>query len=150
MLRPTLVTRGGRLPARRQTPTGIRTGHKSRVFVWPSSVAAGALPLLHRSVHVVLVQVQVKPEQVEAFRIATLANAEATRREPGVVRFDVVQQQDDPTRWVLWEVYRDATAHAAHRDTAHYAAWRKIADPIMASTRVGTKYHGISPAADAW
>ena len=69
--------------------------------------------------HCLHVQVQVKPDAVEAFRTATLANAAASVQETGVLRFDVFQDQDDPTRFVLIEVYRSADAHAAHRNTAH-------------------------------
>jgi autoinducer 2-degrading protein len=99
---------------------------------------------------VIHVQIQVKPEHLKAFRAATLANASASRQEEGVVRFDVVQHQEDPTRWVLWEVYRDPAAHAAHRGTAHYATWRDTVEPMMAATRVGTKYNTVSPEDVAW
>lgn len=96
------------------------------------------------------VQIQVKPSHVEAFRVATLANASASRREPGVVRFDVCQQADDPCRWVLWEVYRNPAAHAAHRETPHYATWRDTVEPMMASTRIGTKLTTVYPEEAAW
>jgi autoinducer 2-degrading protein len=95
---------------------------------------------------VIHVQIHVKADQLEAFRIATLANATASRREPGVVRFDVCQQQDDPTRWVLWEIYRNSAAHAAHRETSHYATWRDTVEPMMAATRIGTKLTPVEPA----
>jgi len=81
---------------------------------------------------VVHVHVQVKPECVEAFRAATLANAQASVKESGIARFDVVQQADDPTRFVLVEVYRDEQAPAKHKETAHYAAWRDAVAPMMA------------------
>ncbi len=96
------------------------------------------------------VQIQVHPSHLEAFRVATLANASASRREPGVVRFDVCQQADAPDRWVLWEVYRNAAAHAAHRETPHYATWRDTVEPMMASTRIGTKLTTVSPEEAAW
>ena len=86
------------------------------------------------------VQIQVKPDAIDAFKSATRANAEATRREPGVMRFDVGQQTDDPTKFMLYEVYRSPEAHAAHRETAHYAAWRVAVDSLMAVPRVGTRY----------
>ncbi len=86
------------------------------------------------------VQIQVKPDAIDAFKSATRANAEATRREPGVLRFDVGQQTDDPTKFMLYEVYRSPEAHAAHRETAHYAAWRVADDSLMAVPRVGTRY----------
>ena len=69
---------------------------------------------------VIHIHVQVKPECLDAFKQATLANARASLQEPGVARFDVVQQQDDPARFVFVEVYRDAAAAAAHKETAHY------------------------------
>jgi len=99
------------------------------------------MPLL-----VVHVHVHVKSEHIEAFKAATLANAEASIREPGIARFDVVQQADDPTRFVLVEVYRDSAAPAAHKDTAHYAAWRDAVAPMMASPRRSVKFANVFPA----
>ncbi len=99
---------------------------------------------------VVHVQVHVKPDGLEAFRRATLANAEASRKEPGVVRFDVVQDRDDRTRWVLVEVYRDAAAQAAHKETAHYATWRDAVAPLMAEPRTARKFVNVSPDAAGW
>lgn len=99
---------------------------------------------------VVHVQVHVRPEAVEAFRTATLANASASRREPGVVRFDVAQDLDDATRFVLVEVYRDAAAAAAHKDTPHYAAWRDAVAPLMAAPRSSRKLRNVSPDAAEW
>jgi autoinducer 2-degrading protein len=98
------------------------------------------------SLLVVHVQVHVKPECVEAFREATLANARASVREPGVARFDVVQQADDPTRFVLIEVYRTPDAPAAHKATPHYAAWRDAVAPMMAEPRGSVKYVNVFPA----
>jgi quinol monooxygenase YgiN len=92
---------------------------------------------------VVHVHVHVKPEHVEAFRAATLANAQASVLEPGIARFDVVQQADDPTRYVLIEAYRDAAAPAAHKETAHYAAWRDAVAPMMAEPRTSVKYASV-------
>ena len=86
------------------------------------------------------VQIQVKPDALDAFKAATLANAAATRQEPGVVRFEVGQQTDDPTKFMLYEVYRSPAAHAAHRETPHYAAWRTAVEGLMAVPRVGTRY----------
>ena len=95
---------------------------------------------------IVHVHVHVKPEAVDAFRAATLENARNSIREPGVVRFDVVRQEDDPTRWVLVEIYRDAEAPAAHKATAHYAAWRDTVEPMIASPRRSVKYEAAFPA----
>lgn len=99
---------------------------------------------------VVHVQVRVKPEFVDAFKAATLANASASVREPGIARFDVVQQNDDPTRFMLVEVYRNAAAPAAHKETAHYAAWRDAVAPMMAEPRSSVKYSNVFPEDSGW
>jgi quinol monooxygenase YgiN len=99
---------------------------------------------------VVHVHVHVKPECIEAFKAATVANAAASVREPGIARFDVVQQADDPTRFVLIEVYRTAAATTAHKETAHYAAWRDTVAPMMASPRTSVKFGNVFPADDRW
>lgn len=94
---------------------------------------------------IVHVHIQVKPEALEAFMVATRLNACASRQEHGVIRFDVLQQTDDPSRFVLVEIYRDAAAQAAHRETAHYFAWRDTAASLMAVARTSTKYADIFP-----
>ncbi len=99
---------------------------------------------------VVHIQVHVRPECVDAFKQATLANARASLQEPGVVRFDVVQQQDDPTRFVFVEVYRDAAAAAAHKETAHYPIWRDAVAPMMAEPRQSVKYDNVFPGDKDW
>jgi len=99
---------------------------------------------------IVHVHVHVKPEYVEAFKQATLANARASVQEPGVARFDVVQQQDDPTRVVLVEVYRDANAAAAHKETKHYPVWRDAVAPMMAEPRTSVKYDNVFPEDKNW
>jgi autoinducer 2-degrading protein len=99
---------------------------------------------------VVHVHVQVKPEFVAAFIIATTENARQSVREPGIARFDVVQQTDDPTRFVLVEAYRDADAPAAHKATAHYATWRDAVEPMMAAPRRSVKYTNTFPADPGW
>lgn len=99
---------------------------------------------------VVHVHVHVKPECVEAFTAATIENAGQSRREPGIARFDVVQQADDPTRFVLVEVYRTPEAPAAHKETAHYAAWRDAVAPMMATPRHSVKYRNVSPDEAGW
>ena len=99
---------------------------------------------------IVHVHVHVRPESVDAFRAATVENARNSIREPGIVRFDVVQRQDDPTRFVLVEIYRDADAPAAHKATAHYAAWRDAVEPMMASPRSSTKYVEVWPEEFRW
>jgi len=82
--------------------------------------------------HIVHVHVKVKPESVAAFRQASIENARNSIQEPGIARFDVVQQEDDETSFVLVEVYRTPDAPAAHRETAHYAKWRDTVEPMMA------------------
>jgi len=96
------------------------------------------------------VTIQVKPECLEAFKAATLANARASMQEQGVARFDVVEQSDDPTRFMLLEAYHDAAGHAAHRETAHYALWRDTVNPMMAVTRTSVKYTNLYPEDSAW
>ncbi len=99
---------------------------------------------------VVHVQVHVRPECIEAFKAATLANARASVREPGIARFDVVQQADDPARFVLVEAYRDAAAPGAHKETAHYVAWRDAVAPMMAAPRTSVKFAHVFPADGEW
>jgi (4S)-4-hydroxy-5-phosphonooxypentane-2,3-dione isomerase len=100
--------------------------------------------------HVIHVHVHVRPEAVDAFRAATLANAAASLREPGVARFDIIQQQDDPSRFVLVEAYRTTEAIAAHKETAHYAAWRDAVAPLMAEPRSSIKFQNLFPADDEY
>ena len=94
---------------------------------------------------VVHVHVHVKAESVEAFKRATLANARESLKEAGVARFDVVQQQDDPTRFVLVEVYRDAAAAATHKETPHYPIWRDAVATMMAEPRRSVKFNNVFP-----
>lgn len=99
---------------------------------------------------VVLVQVHVRPEFVAAFKQATTENARHSLHEPGVARFDVLQQADDPTRFTLVEAYRSPQAPAAHKETAHYATWRDTVAPMMAEPRTSVKYGNVFPADGAW
>ena len=99
---------------------------------------------------IVHVHVHVKPESVEAFREASLENARNSIREPGVVRFDVVQQEDDPTRFVLMEIYRTADDPGRHKATTHYVAWRDAVDSMMAEPRRAVKYRAHFPAPEGW
>src|SRR5512137_584914 len=99
---------------------------------------------------VVHVSVRVKSDCVEAFKAATLANARASVREPGIARFDVVQHSDDPTRFVLVEAYRSASAPTAHKETAHYAAWRDTVAPMMAEPRTSVKFANVFPDDAGW
>jgi quinol monooxygenase YgiN len=99
---------------------------------------------------IVHVFVHVKPECVDQFINATLDNARNSLREPGVARFDVVQQLDDPTRFVLVEVYRDEQAAAAHKETAHYLRWRDAVASMMAEQRTSVKFRNIFPLEEGW
>jgi quinol monooxygenase YgiN len=99
---------------------------------------------------IVHVHVHVKPDSVEAFEAATLENARNSVREPGVVRFDVIKQDDDPTRFVLMEIYRTADDPARHKATAHYATWRDAVEPMMAEPRRSVRYRAIFPEPAAW
>jgi len=102
------------------------------------------------TLHIALVNAHVRPERVEDFRQATMVNAGESRKEPGVVRFDVVQESEDPTRFVLIEIFRSAAAPAAHRETAHYQRWRDAVAPMMASPRTSTKYASLCPEEPRW
>jgi quinol monooxygenase YgiN len=99
---------------------------------------------------VVHVHVHVKPDCVEAFKAASLENARNSLQEPGIARFDVCQQGDDPTRFVLVEVYRSVEATAAHKETAHYAKWRDTVAPMMAEPRKSVKFANVFPDDSAW
>ena len=99
---------------------------------------------------IVHVMVHVKPEHVEAFKAAILENARHSVQEAGILRFDVVQQQDDPTRFVLVEAYTGPEAQAAHRETAHYAAWRDAVADMMAEPRGAIKYAPLFPPEASW
>ena len=99
---------------------------------------------------IVHVHVLVKPECVEAFRQATLENGRQSVLEPGIARFDVVQQEDDPTRFVLVEAYRTPEAPARHKETAHYATWREAVAPMMAEPRRSVKYRNAFPEDAGW
>ena len=99
---------------------------------------------------IVHVHVRVKPECIDAFKQASLENARASVREPGIARFDVVQQQDDLTRFVLVEVYRNDAAPAQQKETAHYTRWRDTVAPMMAESRKSVKFNHVFPDEAAW
>lgn len=96
--------------------------------------------------HVTLVHIHVNNEDVAAFIAATRANHEASVGEPGNRRFDVLQAPGDPTRFVLYEAYATADDAAAHRQTAHYFAWRQSVESMMAEPRRGEPMNGLFPA----
>ena len=99
---------------------------------------------------VVHVHVHVNLECVEAFKHATIANARESIKEPGIAAFDCVQQQDDPTRFVLVEAYRTPEAPAAHKETRHYRTWRDAVAPMMAEPRSSVRYGNLFPEDSAW
>jgi quinol monooxygenase YgiN len=99
---------------------------------------------------IVHVHVRVKPECVEAFKAATIENARQSVRERGIARFDVLEQADDPSRFVLVEVYRSAEAPAAHKETAHYQKWRDAVAPMMAEQRTSVKFSNLFPEDAGW
>jgi quinol monooxygenase YgiN len=96
------------------------------------------------------VHVHVKTECVEAFKEASIANARESIKEPGIAGFDLVQQQDDPTRFVLVEAYRTPEAPAAHKETRHYRTWRDAVAPMMAEPRSSVRYGNLFPEDSAW
>jgi (4S)-4-hydroxy-5-phosphonooxypentane-2,3-dione isomerase len=96
---------------------------------------------------IVHVHVKVKPDALDAFKRATIANAVASRKEPGIERFDLLQQTDDPTKFLLIEAYRTADAPAAHKETDHYKTWRDTVADLMAEPRQSVKFTQIDPPA---
>ncbi|MHC4130969.1 MAG: putative quinol monooxygenase [Planctomycetota bacterium] len=99
---------------------------------------------------VVHVHVHVKEDCVEAFKEASVENAKESKNEPGVARFDVIQQNDDASRFVLVEVYRTPEDPARHKETAHYQKWRDMVEEMMAEPRRSVKYSNIFPEEEGW
>lgn len=108
---------------------------------------ASQLDLGGATMLIVHVHVQVKPDRVEDFKAASIENARQSLQEPGIARFDVLQQQDDPTRFLLVEVYRSAEAPAAHKQTAHYKRWAEVVADMMAVPRSSVKFDRVYPEA---
>jgi autoinducer 2-degrading protein len=100
--------------------------------------------------HILLVHIQVKPDRIDDFQSATIENASHSLQEPGCVRFDVLQQADDPARFVLAEVYRDALGHAAHRETPHYRAWSERVAEMLAEPRTRAVYRNVHPGDESF
>jgi (4S)-4-hydroxy-5-phosphonooxypentane-2,3-dione isomerase len=94
---------------------------------------------------VIHVHVKVKPDSIEAFKRASIENATLSRKEPGIAQFDVLQQTDDPARFVLIEAYRTPEAPARHKETAHYAQWRDAVATLMAEPRFSVKFSIVDP-----
>jgi len=99
---------------------------------------------------IVHVHARVRPQSMEAFKEATIENARQSMKEPGIARFDVIQQADDPARFILVEVYRTADAPAQHKETAHYQTWRETVAPMMAEPRTSVKYSNLFPTDEGW
>jgi quinol monooxygenase YgiN len=100
--------------------------------------------------HILIVHARVKAEFIDAFKQATVINAENSAKEPGVARFDFMQQQDDPSKFVLYEVYRDAAAPAKHKETAHYNGWLEKVSHMFEEPRTRALYANVFPADEAW
>jgi autoinducer 2-degrading protein len=94
---------------------------------------------------VTIVHVKVKPEHLEEFIEATTKNHHQSVKEPGNIRFDMLQLAEDPTRFALYEAYEDQASSAAHKETAHYLEWRETVANWMAEPREGVKYNGLLP-----
>jgi autoinducer 2-degrading protein len=94
---------------------------------------------------IVQVHVVVEEDSIQAFKNATIENAKNSVKEPGIARFDVIQQTDDPTRFVLIEVYKNEEATLEHKNTDHYHTWRSIVEEMMAEPRYSIKYHNVFP-----
>jgi quinol monooxygenase YgiN len=99
---------------------------------------------------VAIVHAHVKPEYIDSFKTATLDNASNSINEPGVVRFDVYQQSDDPSRFSLVEIYRTEDAPAKHRETAHYVRWRDTVAEMMVDPRTRLTYNIVYPPTEKW
>jgi len=99
---------------------------------------------------IVMVHVHVKSESVEAFKQASIENASNSVQEEGIARFDVIQQEDDPTRFILVEVYKTPEAPITHKETAHYLRWRDTVADMMAEPRQGIKYNNLFPSDENW
>lgn len=99
---------------------------------------------------VVVINIRVKPGMLEAFQAASVENARNSLGEPGIARFDILQNEADPTRFLFIEVYRVPEARAAHRATAHYAAWRDAVADMMAEPRTGVEFQNVFPGDEGW
>ena len=100
--------------------------------------------------HIIHVHIHVKPEFIEAFKVASIENARSSLREPGIARFDVIQQIDNPSQFELVEVYRTSVDPAKHKETTHYNKWRELAEPMMVEPRTRTLYNNIFPDDQGW
>jgi len=99
---------------------------------------------------IVHVHIHVKPEYINEFKAACIENAKNSIQEPGVVRFDFIQQQDDSNRFMLVEIYRTPEDALKHKETAHYAKWRDTVADMMAEPRQSVKFTNIFPEDNEW
>lgn len=99
---------------------------------------------------ILIVNLHIKPERLDAFREATLENARNSIQEPGIVRFDLLEQAEDPTRFALYEVYRDTEAPARHHETAHYKAWLAKVPDMLVEPRTRILYSNLFPLDENW
>jgi quinol monooxygenase YgiN len=99
---------------------------------------------------IVHVQVHVKPECIDQFKAASIENARHSLEEAGIARFDVIQQTEDPTRFILVEVYRTPEAPVQHKETAHYQVWRDKVAAMMAEPRTSVKFTNVYPGEEGW
>lgn len=100
--------------------------------------------------YIVHVFIHVKPDCIEAFKAATLANTRNSIQEPGIARFDFIEQIDDPDRFVLVEVYRTPEDAVKHKETAHYTVWRDAVSHMMEEPRSSLKFTNIAPDEEGW
>jgi autoinducer 2-degrading protein len=98
----------------------------------------------------VMVHINVKPDSIEAFKQASIINAQNSIQESGIARFDFIQQQEDPTKFLLIEVYASEEATLKHKETEHYHTWRDTVTPMMAEPRKGVRYDVIYPEDESW
>mmetsp|Transcript_5893 Transcript_5893/g.14759 ORF Transcript_5893/g.14759 Transcript_5893/m.14759 type:complete len:171 (-) Transcript_5893:353-865(-) len=144
-LRSIAVAASTEVPSPSLTRSSINNGKSLATLRTFSSIDN---PANYQCVHVF---VSVKPGAEDDFLVASLANARASSLESGIARFDVIQQEDDPTKFVLVEVYKNADAPAAHKGTNHYLAWRKTVEHMMAEPRKAVKYKNLFPVtAGGW
>jgi len=99
---------------------------------------------------IIHVHVRVKPESIEAFRRATIENARQSVQEPGIARFEVLQDSAESSRFLLVEVYRSSEAPARHKETRHYQTWRDAVADMMAEPRISVKHNNIFPDDKNW
>lgn len=97
-----------------------------------------------------MVHVNVRDGDIQAFIKATTENAKKSINEPGIIRFDICQQDEDPKRFLMIEVYKDKDAVDAHKATSHYLKWRDAVEPMMADKRLGVRYKEIFPDISSW